>query len=178
MLTDSVSAPELYVSLDEADAMASSVSTGFYAWLVPFLIPLDCSQLLASNLINYGTRLELCFCLFHRQVKYELLRWFITFPVIQLHLGVQASLPPENISLNPANKRTHQGLSDWHWCICSCHFRHSSLFLLEELLWLIHIASLQGSNGGVHELPTKIHDILDNAGSKWNGKVAWILVYL
>ena len=41
----------------------------FCAWLVWFLIILDHSLLLASNLINYGTRLDLYFCLCPRQVN-------------------------------------------------------------------------------------------------------------
>ena len=46
------------------------------------------------------------------------------------------------------------------------------------------IASQQGFYGGVipvsevHELPTKIHDIWDNAVAKWVGNTACILVYL
>ena len=58
---------------------------GIYAWLVIFLIILDCSFLLASNLVNYGAMVGLCFCLYHRQVKCKLLSWFINLLIIQLH---------------------------------------------------------------------------------------------
>ena len=54
ILMDCVDIPQLDESFDEADAMSSSVSSGFYTQLVPFLMILDCSSLLQSNLINYG----------------------------------------------------------------------------------------------------------------------------
>ena len=63
VLTDS---PELDASLAEFDACLLQSSQAFSTQL-------DCSLLLASNLINYGARLELSFCLFHRQVKCQLL---------------------------------------------------------------------------------------------------------
>ena len=50
------------------------------------------------------------------------------------------------------------------------------------MLWLIPL-SLHGSDGGViaaaevHELLTKIHNILDSAVSKWVGNPACILAY-
>ena len=60
ILTDSLETLELDTSLEEPDAITSSVSSGFLpAWLVPFLIILSCSLLLAFILINCGTRLGL-----------------------------------------------------------------------------------------------------------------------
>ena len=50
--------------------------------------------------------------------------------------------------------------------------------------FLESIASLQGSDGGliadskVHDILNKIHDILDNAISKWVGNAGYILAYL
>ena len=56
ILIDSIETPELDTSLDDPDAITSSVSSGFSAWLVLFLILLNFSLLLASHHINYGTR--------------------------------------------------------------------------------------------------------------------------
>ena len=59
---------------------------GFYTLLVPCLIIVDQRLLLASSLVSCGARLGLCFCLYHRQVRCQLLSWFITFQFIQPHL--------------------------------------------------------------------------------------------
>ena len=42
---------------------------GSYVWLVLFLILLNHSLLLASNLIRFGARHEHCFCLCHWQTR-------------------------------------------------------------------------------------------------------------
>ena len=59
ILTDSLETPELDTSLEEPDAITSSVSFGFLHSLVPFLILLSHSLLLAFILINCGARLGL-----------------------------------------------------------------------------------------------------------------------
>ena len=71
--------------IDEDDSMPSSVSSGFLHSVL-FLLILEYSLLLSPNLMNIGARLQLCFCLYYRKVKCELLSGFITFSVIQLHL--------------------------------------------------------------------------------------------
>ena len=65
--------PELDASLHEADAIPSLVSLGFLHLVSIVSNTFDCSLLHTSNLLSYGAKLELCFCLFHRQVKCELL---------------------------------------------------------------------------------------------------------
>ena len=59
ILTDSLETLELDTSLEEPDAITSSVSSGFLNWLVPFLIILSHSLLLAFILVNSGARLGL-----------------------------------------------------------------------------------------------------------------------
>ena len=86
ILEDSIHTLELGASFDEADVVPSSVSS-LFLHSVLFLIFLDFSLLLASNLINHGARLWLCFFLYHRQVKCQLQSCFITLPVIQLPLA-------------------------------------------------------------------------------------------
>ena len=58
-----------------------------YAHLVPFLILLNCSLLLAANIANYGARIKHFFSLCHWQARCQHLNWFFIFPVIQQHLG-------------------------------------------------------------------------------------------
>ena len=88
--------------------------------------------------------------------------------------GFQASSPPDNITLNLANKRSYQSLSDFQTGIgaaihatldteqCICDTRTA---------FVDKIASLHGSDDGViaasevHEVLTKTHDILDSAVS-------------
>ena len=92
--------------------------------------------------------------------------------------GFQASSSHNNISMNPGNKKTYQCLSDFQTGICAA--AHATLDT-EQLISCTRaslvdaIASLQGSDGrvisvlGVHELLTKIHDILGSAVSKQVG---------
>ena len=101
--------------------------------------------------------------------------------------GFWASLPPDNITLNPANMMVGQSSSDFHTGIgaATCATLDTEQFISCTRTALIHTnASLQGSDNGViaasevHELLTKIHYILGNAVSKWVGNMAHILVYL
>ena len=57
IFTDSLKTPELDTSLDEPDAIMSSVSSGFLHSVSTLLIILNCSLLLALGLINCGARL-------------------------------------------------------------------------------------------------------------------------
>ena len=57
--------------------------------------------------------LELCFCLSNKEVKIsgsKLICYFYGHPAA---FGFQASLPPDNVTLNPVNKRIDQNLSDF-----------------------------------------------------------------
>ena len=79
ILTDSVETLELDTSLDEPDAVTSSVSSSFSTWIVLFLIILNCNSLLALGLINSGARLRpfLHLCLWLPRCEH--LNWFIIF---------------------------------------------------------------------------------------------------
>ena len=76
ILIDSSDTPEWDASFHEAVAMLSSVSLGFLHSVV-YLIILGGSLLLASNFVNYGARLRLCFCLYQSPVKWQLLSRFV-----------------------------------------------------------------------------------------------------
>ena len=96
--------------------------------------------------------------------------------------GFQASLLPDNIILNPANKKTDKSHFDFQTGIgIAVHatldtkqvISHTRTALVDT------IASLLGSDGGMitafemHELLSKIHDILDSAVSRW--VVIWLI---
>ena len=57
IFTNSIKTPELDTSLDEPDAITSSVSSVFLHLVSTFLIILNCSFLVALGLINCGARL-------------------------------------------------------------------------------------------------------------------------
>ena len=86
ILTDFINIPELDTSFEEPNIIISSVSLGSYTQLVPFLILLNHSLLVASNVANYGASLEHYFCLCHLQARCQLLNWYDIFPAIQWHL--------------------------------------------------------------------------------------------
>ena len=84
-----------------------------------------------------------------------------------------ASFPPDYITLNPANKRTDQSLSDFQsdtGTAAHATLDTEQLISHTRFVFVFTIVSVQGSGSGViaalevHELLTKIHDILDSAG--------------
>ena len=89
--------------------------------------------------------------------------------------------------MSPSNEWTDQNLSYFQTGIGAAAYTtldtEQLLFHTRTVLIDI-IASLQGSDGGVitasevHELPTKIHDILASAVSNWVGNMAHILACL
>ena len=101
--------------------------------------------------------------------------------------GFHTSLPPDNITLNPANKKTDQSLSCFQTGIGEAVH---AILDVEHLIshtrtaLVVTITSLLGSDGGVitasemHELFTKTRDILNSAVCKWGGTVAHILASL
>ena len=96
-----------------------------------------------------------------------------------------ASSPLDNITVNAANKKTDQSLSDFQTDIGSVTY---DILDTKQLIFhttsALHntIVSLQGSNREVipllqvHESLSKVHDILDNALLKWVGHTAHITV--
>ena len=97
---------------------------GFFTQLVPFPITLSCSLLLAFVLINCGARLGPFLppvSLATKMSASELLCYFSSHPAA---FGFRASTPPDNISLNSANRKADQSLSrfsDWSGCNCTCY---------------------------------------------------------
>ena len=111
IFTDSIKPSQLDMSLDELDAITSSVSSGFLCSVL-FLILLNCSLLLASGLINYGARLGpfLYLCLWLPTCQH--LNWFAAsgHPAA---FGFWFSTSPDIITLAPANRKTDQNISEF-----------------------------------------------------------------
>ena len=85
-------------------------SQGSYTWLIPFLILLNFSLLLASNLVSYNARLEY-YLPVPMAVKMSASKLIVHFSSYPAALGFQSSSPPDNITLNPANRKTDLSLS-------------------------------------------------------------------
>ena len=81
ILTDSIEIPELDMSLDDPDAITSSVSSGFLHSVL-FLIILDCNLILALGLINCGPRLGAFLHLYFWLPICPHLNLFVTFLAI------------------------------------------------------------------------------------------------
>ena len=84
-------------------------------------------------------------------------------------LGLSASSPPVNITLNASNKKTGQSLSDFQTGIGAAAYATldtEQLISHIRTVFVDNVASLQGSGGRViqvsevHELLIKIHDIV------------------
>ena len=130
ILTDSIETPKLDTSLDEPDVINSSVSSGFPCLVnsvsdtsKPMLAPCIKSHKLwcqARTLLSHVS-------LPTKMLASKLICYFSSDPAA---FGFQSSTPPDNITMNPANRKADESLSGWHWCSWSCSFLTSELSLL------------------------------------------------
>ena len=114
----------------------------------------------------------------------KLICYFSSHPAA---FGFQSSTPPDNISLNSANRKADQSLLDFQTVIGAT--AHATLDT-EQLIIHLQVAlvdtlsSLLKAEGDVipvsevHELLLRVHGILDKAVSKQVGNSAHILAYL
>ena len=113
ILTDSLETLELDTSLEEPDAITSSVSSGFLH-LVSTLS--DNSKLHLALFIHscklwcQARALLAPVSLATKMSASKLIHYFSSHPAA---FGFQASTPPDNISLNSANRKVDQSLSDF-----------------------------------------------------------------
>ena len=110
LLTDSIKTPELNTSFDEPDVITSSVSSEFLHSVL-FLILLNHSLFLASDLINYGVLLRVPLSpvsLVTKKSISRLIQYISSHPAA---FGFWSSIPPHNITLNPVNRKTDHSLS-------------------------------------------------------------------
>ena len=145
ILTDSIKTPELDTSLDEPDAIKSSVSSGLLH--------------LVSNISDTFNSASKFIC------------YFSSHPAV---FGFWSSTSPNNITLTPVNMNADQSLSEFQTGICTAaHATLDTEQLISCLRFAVvdTITSLSNSEGGVIplskvcELLIKVHDILDNAVS-------------
>ena len=187
ILTDSLETWELYTSLDEPDVITSSVSSGFLH-LVSSLSDNSKLQLAPSiqthKLWCQARALLAPVSLATKMSAFKSICYFCSHPAT---FGFWASTPPDNITLNSANRKADQSLSDFQTGIGAA--AHATLDI-EQLIscpWVAladTLSSLPKAEGGVipvsevYELLLRIHDILDKAVSKQVGNSAHILTYL
>ena len=130
ILTDSLETPELDTSLHEPDAITSSLSQ--FLCVVSTLS--DNSKLqLAPNIRLHGLRCQARalfapVSLATKMSASKFIHYFSSHPA-----GFPSSTPPDNITLNSANRKSIR-FSDWCWCCCSCHsLTQSNSFLNSDL---------------------------------------------
>ena len=146
ILTDSQETLELDTSLEEPDALTSSISSGFLH-LVSTLS--DNSKLqLAPSIHNpklwcQAKTLFVPVSLATKMSTSKLIHYFSSHPAA---FGFRASTPPDNISLNSANRKADQSLSDFRLVWVPLHMlllTQNNLFLIFRLPWLILIPHCQ-----------------------------------
>ena len=113
ILTDSLETPELDTSLEEPDAITSSVSSGFLhsvSTLSDNSKPQLATSICTHKLWCQARALPAPVSLATKMSTSKLIRYFSSHPAA---FGFWASTPPGNISLNSANRRIDQSLSDF-----------------------------------------------------------------
>ena len=187
ILTNSLETPELGTSLDEPDAIPSSVSSGslhsistlsgnsklqlgpsirshkLWCQTMAFLAPVPlATKMSASKVIHYFSSHHAAF-------------------------GFQSSTPPDNITLTSANRKADQSLSDFQSGVgAAAHATLDTEQLISHLrvALLDTLSSLPDSEediipmSEVCELLLKVHNILDSVVSKQVGNFACILVHV
>ena len=175
ILTDSLETPELDTSLDEPDAVTSSVSSGLLCSVSTLS---DNSKLqLAPSIQTHklwcqARALLAPVSLATKMLASKLIHYFSSHPAA---FGFQASTPPDNITLNSANRKGDQSLLDFQTGVgAAAHATPDTEQLISHLLVALvdTLSSLPEAEGGVipvsevHKLLLWIHDILYKAVSK------------
>ena len=181
LLTISLETQELDTSMDDPDAITSSVFSGLLHLVStlsdlskPHPAPSIRSHKLWCQAKSLATKMSAS----------KLICYFSSHPVA---FGFWSSSPPDNITLTSANRKADQFPS--YFQTGSSAAAHATLDT-EQLISHLSIAlvdtfsSVPNSEGGiipaseVHELLLKVHNILDNAVSKWVGNSAHILAHV
>ena len=175
ILTDSLDTPELNASLNEPDAIPSSVSSGF----LPSVSTLsDNSKMqfapsIRSHKLWCQARALLApVPLATKMSASKLIHYFSSHPAA---FRFWSSTPLDNITMTSVNRKADQSLSDLQTGVGAA--AHATLDT-EQLISYLRVAlldtlsSLPYSEGGVvpmfeiHKLLLRVHDILDSAVSK------------
>ena len=188
ILTDSLETSELDTSLEEPDAIkSSSLSSGFLhsvSTLSDNSKPQLAPSIRTCKLWCQARALLAPVSLATKVSASKLIHYFSSHPAA---FGFQASTPPDNISLNSANRKADQPLSDFQTGVgATAHATLDTEQLISHLQVALFdtLSSLPKAEGDVipvsevHELLLCIHDILDKAISKQVGNSAHILAHL
>ena len=187
ILTDSLETPDLDTSLQESDAVTYSVSSGFLhsvSTISDNFKPQLAPSIRTHKLWCQARALLTPVSLATKMYTSKLIHYFSSHPAA---FGFLASTPPDNISLNSANRKVDQSLSDFQTGLGAT--AHATLDT-EQLISRLQVAlvdtlsSLPEAEGDVilvsevRELLLQIHGILDKAVSKRVGNSARILAHL
>ena len=164
------------MSLDEPNAITFSISSGVLFLVstvsdtsklqfVPSIRPQNkwCQAMALLSLVSLATKMSVS----------KLIYYFSSHPAAFWFWSLS---PPDNITLNAANKRADQSLLELLTDIgTAAHATLDTEQLISHtrIAFIDTISSLQDFEGGVnsvsevHELLTNILDIVDNAVSKW-----------
>ena len=186
-LTDSIETPDLDTSLDEPDVIISSVSSQFL-YMVSTIF--DTSKLqLAPSIRSHKLWCQARALLSPVSLATKMLpsKFNHCFSSHNATFGFQSFTPPNNITLTSANRKVDQSLSEFQTGIGAAnHVTLDTGELISHLrVSLVNtLSSLSNCEGGiipiseVHEFLLKVHDILDNAVSKWVGNSAHISAHV
>ena len=188
ILTDSLKTLELDTSLDEPDAIMSSSVSSVFLHLVCTLSDNSKPQLAPSiqtcKLQCQARALLAPVSLATKMLASKLIHYFSSHPAA---FGFQASTPPDNISLNSANRKVDQSLSYFQTGVGVAAHATLDTEQLISCLWVALVdtlSSLPEAEGDVipmsevHALLLWIHVILDKAVSKPVGNSGHILAHL
>ena len=175
ILTDSLKTLELDTSLEEPDAITSSVFSGFLHLVSTLsdnaklqLAPIICT----CKLWCQARALLAPMSLATKMSSSKLILYFSSHPTA---FGFWASTPPDNISLNSAKRKVDQSLPDFQTgvgAMAHATLDTEQLISHPEVALVDTLSSLSEAEGDVipvsevHELFLQIHSILDKAVSK------------
>ena len=187
ILTDSLETLELDISLEQPDAITSSSFSSWFLHLVSTLSDNSKLQLAPSihtHKLWFQARALLApVSLATKMLASKLICYFSSHPGA---FGFWASTPPDNISLNSANRKADQSLLDFQTGVGAA--AHATLET-EQLICHLQVAlvdtlsSLPKAEGDVTPVSEvcellHIHGILDKVVSKRVGNSACILAHL
>ena len=175
ILIDSLETPEWDTSLDEPDVITSSVSSGFLhsvSTLSDNSKPQLASSIHTCKLRCQARALHAPVSVATKMSASKLIHYFSSHPAA---FEFQASTPPDNITLNSANRKADQSLSDFQTGVgAAAHATLDTQQLISHLQVALAdtLSSLPKAERGVipvsevGELLLRIYDILDKAVSK------------
>ena len=152
ILTDSLETPELDTSLDEPDAITSSVSSGFLCSVSTLSdnSKLQLAPSIRSHKLWFQSRALLApVPLATNMLASKLIHYFSSHPAA---FGFQSLTPPDNITLSSANRKADQSLSDLQTGVgAAAHATLDTEQLISHLrvALLDTLSSLCDSEGGI-----------------------------